>query len=94
MPLIEETLNCFGHYGYGSGWKGFEYCVGGLCSKAQSCLANSGITTPKRLISGAVVQNRMDGACDRQEGCSRYAGVSPVSLVSNPMNNGGECEPD
>jgi hypothetical protein len=67
--LIHEMLECFGQYGYGTGWKNAPYCQD-CCVRSQQCLeATCGGPVVKAVL---VEQNRRDGLSDRIEGTSRH----------------------
>jgi hypothetical protein len=63
---------CEGHYGYGNGWKGVEYCC--YCPNEVSCARAS------KMSLEAMRENQMAGEKDRFEGYSRWRSEHTRSL--------------
>jgi len=80
---MRELLNCFGHYGYGTGWKeGIAWCDN-CCPSRSDCLEK--VKRHGLIDAVEVNKNICDGRCDRTEGQSRYTGGEGSIVVhSNP----------
>ena len=77
--FTEDALSCYGHYGYGSGWKQVRYCEG-CCSKRIKCYGVMAKLFTGVMLVEAEGWNRLCGLSDREEGGSRFRLTQVVTL--------------